>query len=165
MSVNPRDKLQDLVEDFRDAMLVTKDAQGDLQARPMHVAEHDEESGTVVFASSILSEKVDELQKDPSVCVSFQGGAKYVSLTGTVTIDQDREKIRALYNTAWKLWFPEGPEQSDICLIRFHPVVGEYWDNSGTEGLSFAWNAAKAIVSGKGMNPAADTDKHAETAV
>ena len=165
MSVNPQDKLQDLVGDFRDAMLVTRDANGDMQARPMHVAEHDDETGTIIFASSILSEKIEELRAHPDVCVAFQGGAKYVSLTGTVAIDQDRDKIRELYDTAWKLWFPEGPEQSDICLIRFHPVLGEYWDNSGAEGLSFAWNAAKALVSGQGMDPSDDPAKHAETAV
>ena len=165
MSVNPKDKLQDLVGDFRDAMLVTKDSNGDLQARPMHVAEHDEDAGTIVFASSILSEKIDELRSDPSVCVAFQGGAKYVSLTGEASVDQDREEIRELYDAAWKLWFPDGPEQADICLIRFRPVVGEYWDNSGTEGLSFAWNAAKALVSGDGMDPSEDASKHAQTTV
>ena len=165
MAVDPRSKLQDLVADFDDAMLVTRDANGDLQARPMHVAEHDEDTGTIVFASSILSEKVDELRAHPSVCVAFQGPRKYVSLTGEASVDQDREKIRELYSTAWKLWFPEGPEQADICLIRFRPAIGAYWDNSGTEGLSFAWKASVALVSGDGMDPGEDPSKHAETTV
>ncbi len=163
--MNPRDKLQDLVADFDDAMLVTRDLNGDLQARPMHIAEHDEAAGTIVFASSVRSEKIEELRAHPSVCVAFQGAGKYVSLTGTATVNQDRERIRELYSTAWKLWFPDGPEQSDICLIRFEPVVGEYWDNSGTQGLSFAWNAAKALASGEGMNPSEDDSRHAQTTV
>ena len=163
MAVTPDHKLKDLVGDFDDAMLVTRDANGDLQARPMHVAEHDEATGALVFATSVRSEKVAELAEHPSVCVAFQGRSKYVSLTGTATVHQDRARIRELWSPAWKLWFPDGPEQRDIGLIRFEPVFGEYSDNSGTEGLSFAWNAAKALVSGEGMDPSDDPAAHART--
>lgn len=163
MSIDTSAKLHDLVDGFDNGMLVTKDLSGDLQARPMNIAEHDTASGEIIFSSSIRTDKIEEMRKSPQVCVAFQSSTRYVSLTGSVTIDQDREKIRELWNKSWELWYPEGAEQPDICLIRFSPVVGEYWDLSGTEGLTFAWNAAKALASGEGMISKGDAARHAET--
>ena len=161
--MDKREKLLDLIGEFRNAMLVTRDGNGDLQARPMNVAEHDEQAGTVTFVSSIASDKIEEMRANPSVCVSFQGGGRFVSLTGSASINQDRPRIHALWSEAWKLWFPEGPEQRDICLIDFEPIVGEYWDNAGLQGLSFAWNAAKGLIKGEAMQ--ADGDEHHGEAV
>ena len=164
MSDDKREKLLDLVGEFENAMLVTRDRSDDLQARPMHVAALDEDSGTITFTSNVGDEKMDELRAHPSVCVSFQGGARYVSLTGRASINQDRDRIHALFEESWKLWYPEGPDQQDIALIEFEPVIGEYWDTSGSEGLSFALKAAKAYVTGKSMNAHAD-EHHARTTV
>lgn len=163
MSINARDKLQDLIDDFRDAMLVTSDPGGTLQARPMHVADHDEAAGTLVFASSVESGKVAEIRADADACVTFQGGGKYVSLSGNCAISQDRTRIEGLWNKAWELWFPEGPQQADICLIVFTPTLGEYWDNSGAQGLKYLWKAATAMARDKSPDLSDDKDIHAET--
>ena len=163
----PREKLQDLVAGFDDAMLVTRDAGGTMAARPMHVSGHDERSGTLTFASSIDTEKVAEIRATGDACVTFQSGARYVSLSGRCTISQDRERIRELFDKAWETWFPEGPEQADICLIEFRPVIGEYWDQSGTRGLSYLWKAASALARGESAagKVGEDPRMHGETSL
>ena len=38
-----------------------------------------------------------------------------------------------------------------LCLIRVDPTVGEYWDNSGSRGVKFVIDAAKAYLSGEAV--------------
>lgn len=154
--------LQDVVDEFSTAMLITHAADGRLQARPMSIAEHDEQRGTLVFSTSINTEKTDEVEADGDVCVSMQSASRYVSLSGRASISNDRERIASLFNTAWKLWFPDGPEQPDIRLIEFTPTHGEYWDMSGARAVSFLWEAGKAMASGEAVATDKDDDTHGE---
>jgi len=164
MATEPVEKLQDLVGDFRDAMLVTRDPGGTMQGCPMHVADHDEASGTLTFATSIRTEKVDEIRVQSDACVTFQSGSVHVSLSGACSITQDRARIRELWNKGMEVWFPDGPEQIDLCLIVFRPALGEYWDQSGTQGLNYLWKAATAFA--RDESPKVDdTDMHAETTI
>ena len=47
------------------------------------------------------------------------------------------------------MWFPEGKDDPDLCLIEFHPSEGEYWDERGALGAKFIVDAAKAYLSGE----------------
>ena len=163
MSTEAKEKLQDLVEDFETAMLVTRDAGGTMQGRPMHVAAHDETKGTLTFATSLRTEKVDEIGEEGDACVTFQGDDKQVSLSGRCLISQDRERIRELWSKGMEVWFPDGPEQSDLALIVFEPTLGEYWDQSGAQGLKYLWKSARALVEDESPKVGGDTDMHAET--
>lgn len=161
--MNTDDKLQELIGKFDVGMLITHD-EGGMAARPMNVAEHDEQSGELLFVTSMETGKVDEILAGADTAVVFQDSTRYVSLSGEAVISNDREKIKALFNKGWELWFPEGPEQEDIRLIRFTPVIGEYWDMSGARGARFVWQAGKALISGEGIKTE-DRMQHAETTV
>lgn len=156
-----QDNLQELIAGFETAMLVTLDPVAPA-GRPMAIAEHNEESGMLVFSTSLNTEKVDEIKRNSTTAVVMQAATTFVSLTGECTVSNDREKIRSLFDKSWELWFPEGPEQSDIRLLEFTPVLGEYWDFSGTKGIRFAWQAGKALFKGEGMKPSKDIH-HGET--
>lgn len=138
--------LIELMENFNTGMLVTKSKDGGLRSRPMAIAEVDEDSGDIIFATSLETEKVDELLRHPNVNVSLQSKTTYLSLTGQATIEQDEDRIEELWDETWKLWFPEGKEQDDLALIRVKTETGEYWDLSGTEVLSFLYEAGKAFI-------------------
>jgi len=163
MSDDIKERLQDLVGEFRNAMLVTRDEGGTLQSRPMHIAEHDESSGLLTFASSIDTGKVVEIRVDPDCCVTLQDGAVFVSLSGTANVSQDRDRIESLWNKSWEVWFPDGPSQDDLCLIEFDPSIGEYWDNSGIKGIRYLWKSATALLGDRNPDPKRDDDVHAET--
>ena len=45
--------------------------------------------------------------------------------------------------------FSGGRSDPDIAIIIVDPERGEYWDQSGTRGLSYMFRAAKAYVTGK----------------
>lgn len=163
MSHDTEKTLFNLVDEFRTGMLVTQHT-GALQGRPMSLADFDENTGQITFSTSMDTEKVAEIEQNASVGVMLQSSTTYVSLQGTAAISNDRERIKALYSPAWKIWYPEGPEQADIRLIKFKPKHGEYWDFSGTKGLTFGWQVISSLVSGE-KTPDHEDKLNAETSI
>jgi general stress protein 26 len=153
MSQDKRGHLIEVLQDFDVAMLHTRTASGGIRSRPMSLADV-QDDGSVYFATSIGSEIIRDLEKDPRVEVSVQGKAKFATLSGTARISQDRELIHRLWKESWKLWFPEGKNDPNLCLIEFDATEGQYWDNAGAKGITFALKAAKAFVKGSHMEPA-----------
>lgn len=155
MSDTPREHFQELLENFSTAMLVTRTETGELRCRPMTIAEvHDD--GNVVFVTSIDDAKAEEIRNDANVCVSLQKGQKYVSLSGTAELVQDRERLKSMWNEAWKVWYPDGPDSPEVTLLKVNATVGEYWDVSGLNGVKYLYRAGKAYFSGERPKMSAD---------
>lgn len=155
MNTAKREHLISLVQGFDTAMLFTKTLHGGLRGRPMGLADV-QEDGTLYFCASVNSEKVAELTANPEVAVGLQGKTQFASLSGIATVNRDRPTIERLWKESWKLWFPKGTSDPDLCLINFDPSEGEYWDNSGVEGVKFAINAALAYFSGERVQTSSD---------
>jgi general stress protein 26 len=155
-------KLVELLEDFKNAMLVTRASDNDVHVRPMRVARLTEE-GELYFVTSKGSSKVNEIMHDSHVDAIFQDKSKFVVVNGNANVIEDRELIESLWSEAWKIWFPGGKNDPTICVIQLAPVQVEYWDNEGLEGLSFAFAAAKAYI--KGERPKTDSDQHGKLKV
>ncbi|QDV68928.1 Pyridoxamine 5'-phosphate oxidase [Rosistilla carotiformis] len=141
-------KLIDLIKDFDNAMLVTRSNDRTLDARPMAIAEV-EEGGEMWFVTDRNSGKVADLMLDVEVAVTMQGKGKFVSISGTAQAVDDRAKLNELWNEAWKVWFPEGKASEAIVLLRIEPIHGQYWDNSGLQGISYLIKAGKAYLQGE----------------
>ena len=141
-------KLIDLLTDFDNAMLVTHSTDGGLDARPMAIAEVAGD-GDLWFATDRDSGKVAEVRADDDVVVTMQGGSKFVSLRGKCRVVDDREKIHHLWREPWRVWFPGGKEDPSITLLHVDATDGEYWDNSGVEGVKYLVKAGWAYVRGE----------------
>jgi general stress protein 26 len=144
-------RLQELLEGFDEAMLVTHTPDGRMRARPMALAEA-RENGVLYFATAVDSPKVEELLADPRVAVCLHEGRRYVSITGTARVTDNRALIERLWSEAWKLWFPQGKDDPALCLLEIEPEEAEYWDQSGVKGLRYLFQAARAYVSGERMS-------------
>lgn len=140
--------LVDVLHDFESAMLVTRTQNGELRGRPMALAQV-ESSGDIYFATSLTNDTVAEIDAEQRVAVTVQGKLKFASISGRVRVTRDRALIDKLWREGWKLWFPEGKSDPNICLLRFEAETGEYWDTSGARGVRFALRAAKAYVQGE----------------
>jgi len=44
------------------------------------------------------------------------------------------------------VWFPEGKNDPNLCILRIDAREGEFWDNSGAKGMKMLYEAAKAFV-------------------
>lgn len=152
MTDQPFEHFVELLDSFDDAMLVTQAEDGRLRARPMRIAERQDDCA-LVFVTSWESGKVDEIREESQVNVNLQGGGKYLSLSGTAVLNRDKQKIAELWNKTWEVWFPEGKDDPEITLIRVVPAEGEYWDMSDVQGLKFLIQAGKAWLSGEKLHP------------
>lgn len=154
------DNMNDIIEDFSVAMLISTGSDNVMQARPMSVACHEEDTGNIYFATSSLTGKTTEIENNPQTGITLQSNSQFVSLSGQAVVLNDRVMIRELFSPVWEAWFPEGPEQEDIRLIKFSPEQGEYWDMSGMNGLKFLWDAGKAIWQDEKMVEGDDPETH-----
>jgi len=154
--------LYDLLKDFDTAMLVTQSADGHMHSRPMAVAEMRPDADAY-FVTGIDSPKVAEINANPNVTLTFQSSNQFATLSGRGTIVRDQALIDRLYKEDWKIWFPKGKTDPSISMLKFSAQDGEYWDNSGVQGLKFVFEAAKAYV--KGERPKEDEKQHAKVAL
>lgn len=152
MTDNNIQHLQDLLQNFRTAMLITHHAGGDVRARPMTLAEVDM-GAELWFATSLSSAKVDEIERNSSVLVTLQDSTRYVSVAGRCELTRDRDMIEKLWSDAWLIWYPKGKNDPDLVLLRIVPERGEYWDMSGTTGVRFLWEAATSFFRGEKVQP------------
>ena len=149
MNADDLEKLRDLLGNFSTAMMITRNAEDLLHARPMELVEVDE-AGTIWFLSSDASGKVREMERDTRVHLVFQKEhTLYVSVDGIASVSQDRGKIAELWKEPFRVWFPGGKEDASIALIGVEPQSAEYWDSKGWNKVSYLLKAAHAYASGK----------------
>ncbi len=143
MGESKREHLKELLESFDTAMLMTH--HGDKEhARPMAIAAV-EGPNTLWFVTQQDSPKSDEIRKDPRVSATFQAPRRFVALSGRAELVDDRKKVEELWQASWKVWFPNGKEDPNITLIKVAVEDAEFWDNAGTKGIRYVFEAAKAL--------------------
>lgn len=120
-----------LMEKIGFAMLVTLDGEK-LRARPMSASVRPSENA-IYFLADARRHKDEEIARNPHVNLSFADASaqKYVSLTGTVSISNDRTKIRELFSFPAKAWW-ESPDDPNIRVLKVTPDDAEFWDSPGT---------------------------------
>lgn len=142
------EKLRDMIEDIRIAMMTTVDGQGNLVSRPMAALQVDE-NGTVWFFTKRSSPKVDQIDNNENrVNLSFAdvSDATYVSVSGTAQELDDRAKVNELWNPQAKAWFPDGKEDPDLILLKVHIDMAEYWNASDSTMVRIIQQAASVIT-------------------
>ena len=86
-------------------------------------------------------------RREPSGQRHHIGKLELVSLTGHAVVIDDLEKKRQLWNTVVEAWFPDGPEDLDVVLLRVDAASAEYWTPGGR--LASAISFAKAKLTGE----------------
>lgn len=144
------EKIRDLIKEIDFCMLTTVDEAGKLHSRPMSTNGQVEFDGDLWFFTSDKSHKVDEVEARPQVNVAFADPAhqNYVSLAGRAELVKDRAKIKALWQPHLKAWFPDGPDQSDVALLKVHVDHAEYWD-SPSSTVAHVVGLAKSLLTGQ----------------
>ena len=140
--------LYDLLKNFSTAMLASRTPDNSLHARPMAVAELTP-GAEAYFITDARSPKAAEIEAHPDVLVTFQSSSEFATLYGTAAVVRDRAHVERLWNEAWRVWFPGGKDDPNLVLISVTPRSGEYWDNSGTEGLKYFFEGLKAYFKGE----------------
>jgi general stress protein 26 len=146
MTTDETRKVAELLKDERIAVLTTTAPDGTLMSRPMSLQEV-EFDGDLWFFASRSSRKVAHVTANPQINVATAGSSSWVSLTGHAVVIDDLAKKQQLWNTVVEAWFPDGPEDPDVVLIRVEAASAEYWDSPGGRLASLV-SFAKATVTG-----------------
>lgn len=132
MPHNDQNRVWELIDSIKFAMLVTHDGSGDeLRARPMHAHGRREED-TIYFLTDRRHLKDDEVQINDNVCLAFSdtGGHRYLSVSGTATVVDDRARVHDLWDASNKAFWDD-ENDPNIRVLRVRPTMAEFWDSPG----------------------------------
>src|SRR2546425_11584022 len=93
------DKLTELIEDIRIAMLTTAMPDGTLRSRPM-ATQQVESDGDLWFFTQASAAKTEEIRVTSHINVSYAEPRenRYVSVSGTAAVVRDRGKMEELWD-------------------------------------------------------------------
>lgn len=142
------EKLGELIKDVRTAMVTTVEADGTLHTRPLAALKY-ENDGQLWFYTAIDSAKVDEISNDMRTSVAFADIHRdaYVAASGLADIVNDRQRIRELWTPFAKPWFPDGPDDPNLALLRVQVERAEYWTSPGK--AAYLFGVARAAITGR----------------
>ncbi len=138
--------LSELIKDFSVAMLTNADASGALVSHPMTPLAMDEQGAIWFFTDSRYTLGADLV----AVNLSFANAdtATFVSMAGGAQLIRDLRHIEKLWTSFAKPWFPAGPSDPNLTLLKFVPETAQYWDAPNNKALR-AFAMAASIVASK----------------
>lgn len=148
-TLDDRQKVWGLIKDIQTALMVTTGHDGQLHGRPM-VALNKEFDGALWFASREGAPKLDEISGHQQVLLAYAEpkNQDYVSLSGQAALVRDPAKVKSLWSEAMRVWFPKGPDDPSIALIKVTVESAEYWDAPSSAWV-YATGYAKARLTGE----------------
>jgi general stress protein 26 len=122
-------KLRELIKGIEVAMLTTIEDDGSLRSRPM-ATQKIEFAGDLYFFTKVSMPKVEEVERDRHLCVSFAAPEKqcYVSMSGRARLLRDRAKMEELWFPELKVWLPDGLEDPELVLLWITVTQAQYWE-------------------------------------
>ncbi len=85
--------------------------------------------------------------QNANLAFSEEGSATYVSLSGRADLRVDLALQDQLWTAAAKPWFPEGPTDPDLALLKFTARRADLWDGPDSTVLRMAALAASVVAS------------------
>jgi general stress protein 26 len=142
-------KLDEMIKNIRIAMLITLEMDGSLRSRPVAVTQmafH----GELWFFTLVDTPKEVESQQHRQVNVSFADPEhqEYVSISGTASLVQDRQKMEEFWSPWFSPWFPQGIKDPNLALLKVDVEKAEYWDEPSSTMIQL-YGVVKATLTGK----------------
>jgi general stress protein 26 len=100
--------LYEHIDDIEIAMLTTRRTDGHLQSRAM-ATQRRAGGADLWFVALEGSQKLADIEADPHVNLAYYKDRtrEWISVSGIAHLTRDRGKIRELYASDWKVWFPD----------------------------------------------------------
>jgi general stress protein 26 len=152
---NDAERVWDIIDDVSICMVATH-AGGRMRARPMH-AIPDREAGCIWFITDTRGAKDDEIAAAPDVWLAFADTAEntYLSLTGRAEVVHSPATAEELWSAEAQAWWPKGPGDPEVRVLRVEPEAAEYWDTRGSSA-TVAFKLAMARMTGQRPQPGDD---------
>ena len=125
-----RRRCVEIAQDARFCMVTGTAEDGALHARPMTPQQVTDDLESWFFISR-SSEQAADIAAEPRVNLSFDGSTDWLSVAGRATLVDDRRLVEEMWNPVVEAWFPDGPQDPDLVLLRVHADAAEYWKAPG----------------------------------
>jgi general stress protein 26 len=158
--------LHALLAEFPTLLLGTFEQRGErpsLRARPMSVARLDNDC-TLYFVTEVETDKVHEAAASGIGQAFGQSKTRFFSLRGTIDLTQDRKLLAELWSKVSDVWL-DGPDDPRAAVLILRPEEAELWDLSGSKGLKFVFEAARALASGTPPPRTREREQHEKVRV
>lgn len=121
------------IQRIETCMLITADG-GPIRGRPM-VGHPDPAANRIWFVARRRRGEGGTDAQDPRVCLAYIDitRTRFISICGTATPSDDREKLRELWIPAFDAWYPNGPDDPDAILLAVRPERAEVWDSPNSD--------------------------------
>lgn len=141
------DKVAELISSIRIALLTTVDPGGRFHTRPVQTLEI-EPGEALWFFTGWSSPKVGELLHDRRVSLGYADPARhvYLAVSGVASLLRDPKKARELWTAEQRAYYPDGPADERLAVLRVQWEQAEYW--IAPSHLAYWIAAAKAAMTG-----------------
>jgi general stress protein 26 len=114
-------------------MLATRGEDGEVHARPMSNNGQVEWDGSSWFFAPAEGRLVAEIRRDPNTVAMYRAEDRFawVSLSGTAEIVDDADAKQRNWLPELDRWFPGGPEDPSVALIRIDATTAQWWTDQG----------------------------------
>jgi Uncharacterized stress protein (general stress protein 26) len=156
-------ELYDKIRPIKFAMMTTVDTNGELHSRPMtsQAPEDLKTDGYLWFFTYASASKVGQVGLHQQVNLAYAKPNEhlFVSVGGTATLIRDPQRIRELWRPFYQTWFPNGPDDPDLALLRVHIENAEYWDSSAGK-MGLLYSITRGLTSKGKEAPGVDVKLH-----
>jgi general stress protein 26 len=141
------DRVWELAKKTDICMFVTWDGTRQ-QARPLSSRVFRDEHA-IYFLVSATGNKIEQIEEFPVVDLAYSdlGAMKFVSISGTAVVSNDRAKIKDLWSAFDKAWWDDETDP-DIRLLTVTPETAELWD-SPNKAIAFSAMLVSAVTGAK----------------
>lgn len=154
---DPVAHFEKLIKGIKFAMLTTMTDDGTMRSRPMATQTKDFDHEHLWFYTKRSSPKSYEISSNREVHLSYASPEdnRFVSVTGSAEIVEDRRKMEELWSPVHKAWFPDGLDDPELTLLKVKVQRAEYWDAPGSRMIQL-FGALKAAATGKPVTSIGD---------
>ncbi len=151
-------KVAELIWNIRVALLTTVDLEGRFHTRPVQTLQV-ERGVAVWFFTGWGSQKVDELLHDRRVGLGYADPNRhvYLAVSGVASLLRDAKKARELWTAEQRAYYPDGPDDGRLALLRVRLEQVEYW--IAPRRVSYLIAAVKATVTGRPVDVIGENHK------
>lgn len=133
-------QIAELIQDIDICMFTTTAEDGALTSRPMSNNRKVEWDGDSWFFAPTEGRLVSQLKADPTATTTYRAekGWTFVALAGQGSIEDDPELKKRYWLDELEQWFPNGPEDPGVSLVKFEATAARWWTEKGDGEVELA---------------------------
>jgi general stress protein 26 len=128
---DPERTIGNMIDKASTAIIGSVDNDGFPNAKAMLPPRKREGISRIYFSTNTSSMRVKQYTTNPKACVYFFDRRFYkgVMLKGTMEVLQDQESRQMIWQTGDELYYPQGVNDPDYCVLGFTATTGRYYSD------------------------------------